>query len=71
MFEEGSEEIDQVIDVTLSRILSKRTPANPLVILETKIAIFSELFNKTSSKHFHHLLDKNIEEYIKATKLTG
>jgi hypothetical protein len=71
MFSEESVEIDTVIDVSLFRILTNRITTNPLVILETKIAIFSELYNKTGAKHFQRLLDKNVEEYIKASKQAG
>jgi hypothetical protein len=71
MLSEGSNEIDQVIEVSLSRILTSRANSNPSVIIETKIAIFSELWNKTRASLFQNLLDKTVAEYLKSNKSTS
>lgn len=70
MLSDSSTEIDQVIDVSLGRILTSRTNSNPALITETKIAIYSELWHKTRAPLFQTLLDKAVVEYIKATKLS-
>lgn len=56
---------DHVLNVSLSKILRERTSTKPNLVLETKIAIYSELLAHTKAPIFQSLMDSCLAEYAR------
>ena len=58
-------DIDHKVDISLSNILKERTSTKSNLVLETKIAIYSELHSHTKAPIFQQLMDRCLSEYAK------
>ena len=58
-------DVDHIVDVSLSNILKERASTKPNLVLETKIAIYSELLSHTKASIFQNLMDNCLAKYAK------
>jgi len=57
--------VDLSLDERLSKILKDRASTKPNLVLETKIAIYSELLSHTKAPMFQSLMDGCLAQYAK------